>query len=149
MADVLTTAQRSKCMAAIRSADTKPEAAVRRTAHRLSFRYRLHVSGLPGRPDLVFPRLRAVIFVHGCFWHQHRCSDGRLPGSRQEYWLPKLKRNQERDRTNRRKLRRLGWQVLVIWECATTNVVQLERRISRFLNGVETTAAKAARKRRG
>lgn len=135
MADVLTATQRSKCMAAIRCTDTTPEVAVRRAAHALGFRFRLHVKGLPGKPDLVFPRLRAVVFVHGCFWHQHRCGDGHIPASKTEYWGPKLARNRERDREHRRSLKRLGWRVLTIWECQTHNLPSLLATLEEFLGG--------------
>jgi len=133
MADVLNKKQRSRCMAAIRSTDTLPERIVRKLAHSLGIRYRLHAKGLPGKPDLVFPRLRAVIFVHGCFWHQHTCRDGRIPTSRTEYWEPKLYRNRARDKQRQRELRQLGWRVMVIWECQTKSITVLERRLRRFL----------------
>ena len=108
----------SQIMRAVASKDTAPEMQVRRAVHAMGFRYRLHVADLPGKPDLVFPRLRKVIFVHGCFWHQHRCKRGRRkPKSRQDYWDAKLARNVARDRSHRRKLRRAGWRVLVVWEC--------------------------------
>jgi len=133
MADVLSKAQRSKCMAAIRGVDTRPEMLVRKAAHALGYRFRLHCKRLPGRPDLVFPRFRAAIFVHGCFWHHHRCPDGRVPSTRQEYWVPKLTGNQRRDRKNRHALRHLGWRVLVIWDCETRNAGAIRRRIASFL----------------
>ena len=118
MADVFTKAKRSRIMRAVASKDTTPEMQVRRAVHAMGYRYRLHVADLPGKPDLVFPRLRKVIFVHGCFWHQHRCRRGRrIPKSRRDYWEAKLARNVARDRSHRRKLRRDGWGVLVVWEC--------------------------------
>lgn len=117
MADWLTPEQRRRVMQAIKGKDTGPELAVRRIVHRLGYRYRLHKKGLPGRPDLVFARRKKVIFVHGCFWHVHDCRYGRAPESRQEYWLPKLKRNKERDVENREELEALGWEVLTLWEC--------------------------------
>ena len=96
--DVLSPEQRVRCMAAVRSINTYPELQVRRIVHRLGYRYRLHVRELPGRPDLVFPSRRKVIFVHGCFWHRHNCPAGRsFPATRQEFWLKKLSRNRERD----------------------------------------------------
>jgi DNA mismatch endonuclease (patch repair protein) len=133
MGDVLTPAQRSKCMAAIRGTNTSPEIAVRRIAHQMSFRFRLHAKELPGKPDLVFPRLRSVIFVHGCFWHQHTCNDGHMPKTRLDYWKPKLKLNQDRDRRRRSQLRKLGWRVLVIWECQTKDSERLRGRLKSFL----------------
>ncbi len=136
MADTLTVEERSRRMALVRSRDTKPELVVRRMVHSLGFRYRLHVSTLPGSPDLVFPRLGRVIFVHGCFWHRHpakTCALARLPKSRQEFWLEKLNGNRERDLANLRKLRREGWKVLQIWECQLKDSAKLQRRILRFL----------------
>lgn len=123
-------------MRRIRSTGTQPEMVVRRLAHGLGFRYRLHVKDLPGKPDLVFPRLGRIIEVRGCFWHQHpsaRCLDARVPKSRLEYWQPKLARNQERDARNLQALRAAGWRVLVIWECEVRRLDQLERRVRRFL----------------
>ncbi|MBI2432018.1 MAG: DNA mismatch endonuclease Vsr [Candidatus Hydrogenedentes bacterium] len=134
MPDVLTNSQRSKCMAAIRSVDTIPEITVRQVSHALGYRFRLHVKQLPGKPDIVFPRYRAVIFVHGCFWHQHRCGDGHIPASRRDYWEPKFARNQKRDREHRRQLRQQGWRVLTIWECQTRNRCTLAIRIKAFLD---------------
>jgi DNA mismatch endonuclease, patch repair protein len=134
MSDVLDAAQRSKCMAAIRSRNTKPEIIVRRAVHAMGYRFRLHVSDLPGKPDVVFPRLKAAIFVHGCFWHQHTCKDGHLPGSRTDYWTPKLTRNRERDRQHSRSLRQMGWTVLTIWECQTTDHSKLSNRLASFLS---------------
>jgi DNA mismatch endonuclease, patch repair protein len=134
VADPLSPSQRSRCMAAIRSGDTQPELIVRRTAFKLGYRFRLHTAWLPGKPDLVFPRLNTVIFVHGCFWHQHTCKEGRLPRSRKDYWTPKLMRNRQRDRQHLRNLRRMGWRVLTIWECETTNHSRLRKTLSSFLD---------------
>src|SRR4051812_31813701 len=118
MPDVHTRAQRSRNMAAIRCKDTRPEMAVRSIAHRLGDRYRLHVRELPGHPDLVFPRLRKVIFVHGCFWHMHACRYGRVtPRTRADFWQTKRAGNVSRDHRTMRKLRREGWRILVVWEC--------------------------------
>jgi DNA mismatch endonuclease (patch repair protein) len=114
----------------------KPEMVVRQLVHKMGFRYRLHQKDLPGKPDLVFPSRRKAIFVHGCFWHQHKkeeCSDGRIPKSNTSYWTPKLKRNVERDKAATKELKRLGWEVLVIWECEIKNT-NLEDRLGRFLN---------------
>jgi DNA mismatch endonuclease (patch repair protein) len=123
-------------MSRVRGKDTKPELAVRRLVHGMGYRYRLHGAGLPGRPDLVFPRRRKVIFVHGCFWHRHasaRCALARLPKSRLDFWLPKLERNRERDIAARRKLAGQGWKSLVLWECEISKRVSLERKIRGFL----------------
>lgn len=120
-------------MARVRKTDTKPELAVCSLCHRLGYRFRLHYRRLPGTPDLVFPRLRKLIFVHGCFWHQHGCGLGPLPRSRLDYWVPKLERNESRDRRVRDELVRLGWRVLVVWECETGNARALEDQLESFL----------------
>lgn len=112
-----TAAERSAIMSRIRSQDTKPEMIVRKALHRLGFRFRLHLRGLPGHPDIVLPKYWTIIQVKGCFWHGHTCRDGRLPKSNREYWVPKLLRNKQRDISNDRKLRRLGWSVRNLWEC--------------------------------
>jgi DNA mismatch endonuclease, patch repair protein len=123
-------------MKAIKSKDTKPEMVVRRLVHKLGYRYRLHRSDLPGKPDLVFGPRKKIVFVHGCFWHAHSarsCSNGRLPKTNAEYWALKLNRNVERDLSNIFSLKRQGWKVLVIWECKITKEVQLVERLKRFL----------------
>lgn len=118
----------------MRSKDTRPEMLVRRLAHRLGYRFRLHRRDLPGSPDLVFPARRAVIFVHGCFWHQHDCLRGaRRPSSNAAYWHPKLARNVERDRDARQQLENKGWRVLVLWECEMRHADELPRRLTSFL----------------
>ena len=116
--DVLTPAQRSLCMSRIRGRDTKPEMLIRRGLFARGFRYRLHSGTLPGRPDLVFPARRAVIFVHGCFWHAHDCVLFTLPATRRAFWEQKLGANRERDAAAITALESGGWRVLVIWECA-------------------------------
>lgn len=111
-----------------------PEIVVRKLVHRLGFRFRLHRRDLPGKPDLVLPRLQKAIFVHGCFWHQHAaCREGRLPGTRLEYWGPKLAGNQARDTKNIRALRRAGWRCLVVWECEIKHLRKVTRRLEVFL----------------
>ena len=133
--DTLSHRERSERMALIRGTDTKPEMKVRSAAHRLGYRYKLHVSTLPGKPDMVFPKLHAVLFVHGCFWHRHSgCSLARLPKSRIDFWVPKLTANHRRDRKNAAQLRRLGWKVYVVWECEVADANRLEKKIMRFLN---------------
>jgi len=112
-----TTPARSAIMSRIRAKDTKPEIMVRRMLHGLGYRFRLHVRELPGCPDIVLPKHRTIIQVKGCFWHGHNCLNGRTPGTNRDYWIPKLRRNRERDRRNERALRRLGWSVRSIWEC--------------------------------
>lgn len=132
--DRVTTAQRRENMRRIKSKDSIPELIVRRLVHRLGYRYRLHDHTLPGRPDLVFPRRRKIIFLHGCFWHAHtRCKLAHTPATHQEYWQPKLDRNKARDRAHLRALKELGWDVLIIWECELTNTVLLGDRIRGFL----------------
>jgi DNA mismatch endonuclease (patch repair protein) len=121
-------------MRRIKSKGMKPEVAVRRVVHCMGFRFRLHSPALPGKPDLVFSRLKKIIEVRGCFWHRHKgCLDSHIPKSRREYWLPKLRRNQKRDRKNIRKLRAMGWRILVVWECEVAKNTHLSGRIGRFL----------------
>ena len=118
MSDVLTKAQRRLNMQHVKSVDTKPELMIRRTLHSKGFRYKLHTKFLPGSPDLVFPKYRVVIFVHGCFWHRHNCYKASVPSSRTDFWLNKFKENIARDQLNIQQLSNLGWRILVIWECA-------------------------------
>ena len=121
-------------MRRIRKTDTKPELAVRRLVHGMGYRYRLHRRDLPGTPDLVFPSRRKVIFVHGCFWHQHDCRLGqKQPSTNRDYWLPKLARNVERDAENQTRLAQLGWKALIVWECEIKNTSVLRDRIRAFL----------------
>ncbi|MDP9421390.1 MAG: DNA mismatch endonuclease Vsr [Pseudomonadota bacterium] len=134
MADRLSAAQRSENMRRIKSADTNPELLVRRLVHGMGYRYRLHRKDMPGKPDLVFGPRRKVIFVHGCFWHQHSgCRAGRMPGSNQAYWKPKLQRNKDRDEAARQALELAGWQVMIIWDCETRDQRALEARLTAFL----------------
>jgi DNA mismatch endonuclease (patch repair protein) len=136
MPDQFSPAERSRVMRAVKGGDTTPELVVRRLVHALGYRFRLHRRDLPGQPDLVFPRLGKVIQVHGCFWHRHGCEAGQsTPASRLDYWNSKFTRNVERDRRNLRKLRRLGWSVLVVWECQTlwSKRELLSTRLARFL----------------
>jgi DNA mismatch endonuclease, patch repair protein len=117
MADTLRPAQRSERMSRIRGKDSQPELALRRVLHRLGLRYRLHVSNLPGKPDLVFPRYKAVVFVHGCFWHRHGgCKIATTPKSNTSFWLDKFEKNVARDARNTMQLRDMGWRVFVAWE---------------------------------
>jgi len=134
--DRLTRARRSALMTAVRSKDTRPEFAVRKLLSGLGYRYRLHVETLPGKPDIAMPGARKVIFVHGCFWHGHkRCRWGSLPKSNLGYWRPKIAGNKARDVRNRRKLRRLGWRSLVVWQCEISNLARLQARLQAFANG--------------
>ncbi len=116
--DVLTAEQRRFNMSRIRGRDTAPELLIRRALHAKGFRYRLHDRKLPGRPDLVFPKYRAVIFIHGCFWHGHDCHLFKWPSTRKEFWKAKIERNRERDDSAIRKLQENGWRVLIVWECS-------------------------------
>lgn len=118
MPDIVDPATRSRMMAGIRSAHTKPELLVRRGLHSLGFRFRLHSAQVPGKPDLVLPKYRAAIFVHGCFWHGHDCSLFRLPGTRTEFWTEKIERNRARDRQVLELVRDADWRSLTVWECA-------------------------------
>jgi DNA mismatch endonuclease (patch repair protein) len=129
-------------MARLRNKNTKPERFVRSLVHSLGYRFRLHRAGLPGRPDLVFPSRRAVVFVHGCFFHRHqdqRCRLARLPKSRLEFWLPKLDGNRRRDKRNERALKKAGWRVLTLWECQLANKIQVIRRVVKFLGPARKT----------
>ena len=118
MPDVLTEAQRHYNMSRIRGRDTKPEMVIRRGLHARGLRFRLHRKNLPGRPDLVFPKHRLVIFVNGCFWHGHDCPIFKWPETRQEFWRAKIRKNQERDKSALASLRDQRWRVLIVWECA-------------------------------
>jgi len=134
--DTLTPEQRSERMSRVRGKDTGPELVVRKLVHALGYRYRLHRSDLPGKPDLVFPRHRKVIFVHGCFWHRHpdpSCKLARLPKSKLDFWLPKLDGNRKRDLVNQKALEEQGWAWLVIWECQLRDIDQLLVIIKSFL----------------
>lgn len=127
-------------MAGIRSANTAPERTIRKGLHRLGFRFRLHPCDLPGRPDIVLPRWRAVILAHGCFWHGHDCGRFRWPRTRADFWRSKIEANRARDARDRKALFDRGWRVLTIWECALKG---------RFAQGPETVVAEAAAWLRG
>lgn len=134
--DTVTPEQRSENMRRIRSKDTRAEMLVRQLVHSLGYRYILHLPKLPGKPDLVFSKRKKVIFIHGCFWHQHKdpnCKITRIPKSNNDYWLPKLENNVYRDQINRESLKQLGWEVLVVWECTVTNKDALTAKIKNFL----------------
>lgn len=133
--DRVSPTDRSRIMSRIRDRDTKPELFVRRLIHGMGYRFRLHGRDLPGRPDIVLPRHRKVVFVHGCFWHRHRCRRGRsMPSTRTRFWKAKFAANRKRDLNARRNLRRLGWSVFVVWECQTKSVDLLKRRLCQFLS---------------
>lgn len=135
MTDVLTPDQRRLNMSRIRGRDTAPEMIIRRGLHARGLRYRLHDRPLPGRPDLVFPKYRTVVFVNGCFWHAHGCALSKLPDVRREFWRRKLAANTERDRRAIDALKSAGWRVLLIWECALRGVER--RAIPEVLNMAE------------
>jgi DNA mismatch endonuclease, patch repair protein len=134
--DIVDKTRRSAMMAGIRGKDTKPELRVRQVAHALGFRFRLHRRDLPGSPDLVFPRLKKVILVHGCYWHRHAgCRYAYSPKSNVEFWRSKFQRNQERDLRALADLAKQGWNALVIWECETHDPQTLQARIAEHLRG--------------
>ena len=135
MTDIMTPARRSEIMSRVRAKNTKPEIAVRRAAHALGLRFRLHRRDLPGTPDLVFPRLRVAVFVHGCFWHRHEgCAKASTPTSRTEFWTEKLAGNVARDARKQTALLDAGWQPVVIWECETRKPDELREIIRRRLS---------------
>lgn len=130
--DRLSKERRSRNMASIRSKDMRPEKLVRSLLHRLGYRFRIHRKDLPGTPDIVLPAYKTVVFVHGCFWHQHpepSCINSRLPKSNIEYWHAKFQRNVNRDRKVLDDLIGLGWRVIIVWECETKNIDRLARRL--------------------
>ena len=136
MADNLSAVERSRCMSRVRSRHMKPERIVRAIVHRMGYRFRLHRRDLPGTPDLVLPRRRAVIFVNGCFWHWHpdpRCPKARLPKSNVGFWKPKLAANRSRDRNNAAALEQSGWRVLTIWECDLRDLDRVMSSVYEFL----------------
>lgn len=146
MTDVFSPEKRSQVMQKVRSKDTKPEMVIRRGIHSLGYRFRLHDKNLPGKPDIVLAKYRAVIQVMGCFWHGHDCNDGHIPKSRQDYWIPKLEANKKRDLNNNRLLESMGWKVIVVWECSCLKKKDLENELKRIdteLNKRKTELEKA------
>ncbi len=126
--------KRSEIMRRIRSVDTLPEMKVRSMIHRMGYRFRLHARNLPGKPDLIFTSRKKAIFVHGCFWHHHsNCPKGSFPKSRTEYWVPKLLLNKKRDAAKIAQLKKLGWNVMVIWQCQLSDMNVLSKRVVSFL----------------
>jgi len=126
MADVVDSKTRSRMMSGIKGKNTKPEIHVRSLLHRHGFRFRIHVDSLPGKPDIVLKRYRAVIFVHGCFWHAHHCHLFKLPSTRTEFWQTKIEGNKTRDTVTVKALKDSGWRVLTIWECSLKGRARLE-----------------------
>lgn len=148
MADTLSRPQRSQHMALIKGRDTNPERVVRRIAHALGYRFRLHRRELPGTPDVVFPSRRKVIWVHGCFWHGHQCKKGRLPKSRLRFWVPKIEGNKARDLRNQDALVAMGWKFLVLWQCELNDRSALAARLKRFLGKPGQNKIKLHRRQR-
>ena len=133
---------RSLIMSRVRSQDTSPELAVRKLLHSAGFRFRLHRKDLPGKPDIILPKHRLALFVHGCFWHGHSgCSKGRLPKSRLSYWAPKIRANQNRDARNMRDLESLGWTVAVIWGCETRRPLELAQQLCTIIDKTAQNSA--------
>ena len=135
MVDTVSRTTRSRMMAAVRQKDTAPEMLVRRLVHGMGYRYRLHVKGLPGKPDLVFHARSKVVFVNGCFWHGHDCAKGGLPKSNVRFWRGKIEKNRERDAKAVSELERRGWEVRVVWQCELGDRPKLAERLARFLDG--------------
>jgi DNA mismatch endonuclease, patch repair protein len=134
MADKFSRAKRSAIMAKVKSKNTAPEVLVRRLLHGLGFRFRLHRSDIPGTPDIVLPRHRKAILIHGCFWHGHsRCKRAKTPVTNAEFWLSKIAKNKARDRKAKRKLREQGWKVLELWQCQLKSIENLVGRLEAFL----------------
>lgn len=134
---------RRRTMQAVKSKNTAPELLVRRLAHKMGYRFRLHRKDLPGKPDLVFPELHKAIFVHGCFWHGHNCARGaRVPKANREYWTMKVARNRERDLKHIEELSEAGWKSLVIWECDLREGNRLSTQIRRFLGRARQSRSK-------
>lgn len=137
MVDFLSPSERSERMSRIRSSNTAPEVALRRAMHALGFRFRLHSKGLPGKPDIVLPRYKTVIFVHGCFWHRHRgCKVATTPKTNTEFWIEKFDRNVVRDARTREQLERLGWRVIVVWECELRSANQVAGAVRRVADEI-------------
>ncbi|HLI10559.1 MAG TPA: DNA mismatch endonuclease Vsr [Alphaproteobacteria bacterium] len=138
---------KSEIMARIRSRDTKPELSTRSALHRLGYRFRVNVKSLPGTPDIAIRSRRVAIFVHGCFWHLHSgCALARVPRRNVEYWVPKLRRNSARDEARQEQLRKLGFSVLVVWECETANPATLEEKLSKFMMSSGLPRPKASKR---
>lgn len=140
MTDVVDSKTRSRMMSGIKGKNTKPEIHIRSLLHRHGFRFRIHVDSLPGKPDIVLKRYRAVIFVHGCFWHAHHCHLFKQPSTRTEFWKTKIEGNRERDSVNIKTLKNSGWRVLTIWECALKGKTRIEEaemleKISAWISG--------------
>jgi len=148
MVDIVSTAVRSKMMSRIRTKNTKPEILVRKALHARGYRFRLHREGLPGKPDIVLPKFKTVIFVHGCFWHMHKdCKLARIPSTRKGFWTAKLQANAIRDISTHHKLLALGWRVLTIWECYLRSVSRdvLQADLTHWISGAGASGDFSAR----
>ena len=145
--DIVSPNVRSRMMSGIKGKNTVPEMLVRSVAHRLGLRFRLH-GKLPGRPDLVFPKHRSVILVHGCFWHRHDCGLAAIPKTRTDFWMTKFAGNQDRDRRNRALLEDMGWRVLEVWECQTHDPETIRRQLVRFFDLSPSVAVRSRERRR-
>ena len=133
MTDIVSEQQRSYIMSRVGSKNTKPELVVRSYLHRCGLRFRIHGKNLPGRPDLVFAKHKTVVFVHGCFWHRHEgCTRATMPSTRVEFWRNKFDRNRDRDRANQAELRKLGWRVIVLWECEIRTIADRDERLGKL-----------------
>lgn len=134
--DTFSATERSDIMRRVHGKNTTPEKTVRSMLHRLGFRFRLHGKNLPGNPDIILPKYKTAVFVHGCFWHRHSgCPRASTPATRQEYWLPKFRRTIERDEANQAKLRNTGWNVIVVWECELKDRERLGAKLSKLIHG--------------
>lgn len=142
MTDMYSRKRRSEIMASITSRDTQPELRVRSVLHKMGYRFRLHSKDLPGKPDVILPKWRVAVLVHGCFWHGHNCCEGHVPKSNTGYWESKLERNRRRDEENERLLNFLGWRLIVIWECQTYSLPKLEERLREAMYPVEEKAGR-------
>ena len=148
--DIVTQTKRTQMMSGIRGTNTSPERRVRSMVHRLGYRFRLHVKALPGRPDLVLPRHRTVIMVHGCFWHRHKgCRFAYTPKSRVDFWQAKFNENVERDQRVQRKIRALGWRVIIVWECELKNPDRVRERLASLLKATDDNTRRPGPLRRG
>lgn len=135
--DIWSKEKRSLVMSKIRSKDTKPEIILRSELHKLGYRFRIHKKDLPGKPDIVLPKYKTVIFVHGCFWHYHKnCQEGRIPNTNSKFWKEKLFKNIERDKNHQSSCKNLGWKVLIIWEC------EIEKKLDGVIQKIKKTIKK-------
>jgi DNA mismatch endonuclease (patch repair protein) len=137
LADIFTKEKRSEIMSKISGVETKPETMVRKFLFSNGFRYRKNDKRYPGKPDIVLPKYKTVIFVHGCFWHGHNCKKGKLPETRKEFWKKKIKSNIERDKRNKQELERSGWKVIVVWQCEISNKSQLNNTLNLVINKIK------------